>query len=310
MSYTLTTIPEYRKVLLWYKDGQLMSECPVEAGVCSNNDINWIQAKVVKNDEDVQFILNIRNVTRDDSKNANGIWTLKTHTMEPTAQDVYSCVLNVYAKAENMTCLSDLSPERFSTSCFTSRIYPEAMMDVYRNGYQLQETSCENYKISENPLYYKATCKVIIRTEDMYLKRNDLTISIFPNVIGFRKKNILGTTQFIALQIAPEYVTMQNCAEEGNGLKCSCKRQDSRKRFSNFDWFMNSRMVKQESDVYTFTNKLSSALTIPNACPTDCDNGALIAVSTILAISILLITAHLVYKKKCKPDTDASEEFR
>ncbi|XP_059153673.1 uncharacterized protein LOC131939405 [Physella acuta] len=130
LSYTLTTIPAYRTMLLWLKDGQLVSECPVEAGECSNNDISWLYARVEKRNNGVEFILDIQNVTRENEKNVQGVWTLKTHSMEPTSQEMYSCALQVYAKAVDISCVSDVVTKGVTISCSTSRIYPEAMVSI------------------------------------------------------------------------------------------------------------------------------------------------------------------------------------
>ncbi|XP_059153675.1 uncharacterized protein LOC131939407 [Physella acuta] len=96
LSYTLTTIPAHRTMLLWLKDGQLVSECPVEAGDCSNNDISWFHATVTRRENLLHFVLDVLNVTRETPKNVQGVWALKTHSLESTEEYLYSCDLKTY----------------------------------------------------------------------------------------------------------------------------------------------------------------------------------------------------------------------
>ncbi|XP_059153676.1 uncharacterized protein LOC131939408 [Physella acuta] len=134
------------------------------------------------------------------------------------------------------------------------------MMAVHSNGHRLKVTPCENYKISENPVYYKAACIVIIPRENLHLEQNNFNISIYPNNSGFNNIENALAIKVVMLNIEPKYVVQQDCENEANVVKCSCKRIDATDGVSKFDWYLNNSLVKQNTNVYTYTSETDAEI--------------------------------------------------
>ncbi|XP_059153668.1 uncharacterized protein LOC131939400 isoform X2 [Physella acuta] len=316
LKHTMSKAPSDTTMVMWTKDDILVAECPVDAGDCVTNDINWLTAKVELVNNTIVFSLRVNYVTRKLSSSSKGLWKLRTHTSSLSVEVFYYCTLQVYAKPRDIFCEYMWSIEGYNVDCKVKNIFPEAMMIVERRNVPSPPISCINSKEKEEPAYYNSSCKTTFLREDLHLQTEYFTFFVYPNLVASKTNYKLGLNTSSSLNIEPKTVVLKECEVKQQQIKCRCRRLDG--NTSIFDWYMNNTRVGEQSDEYiTSVTELTdqAVACLPVVCSENdcakistqtsaCDyESTVIVLSIFLTIAIIVICVIcLILIKRCKPE--------
>ncbi|XP_059153678.1 uncharacterized protein LOC131939410 [Physella acuta] len=242
--YTAPLLPEGVQKVFWFKEDLLLAECSIGSKLCVVIDLRLREAKIERTENGVEFSAELANVSRQHSNNAEGNWILKNDLISHGSQIMYSCLLEVYSKPDQVYCDAKWTTDELTIRCKTNRIYPEAMMKVDIKNKTSSIISCENTRISTEPYYYRTECTYRIPTHDLHFKKNEIDIYLYPNIIGFN--NSIGVNVSIDITIENPTVHGNICVDKGQYVACRCIKLHGRQDVKSVEWLQHNT---------TFANK-------------------------------------------------------